>query len=394
MTAQIPPPTVSYGDLARLFLRMSVFAFGGPAAHIAMGEDEIVARRRWMTREEYLDIVAATNLIPGPNSTEVMIHVGHRTKGIPGAVFAGVCFITPAMLITLALTMLYVATGAIPAANALLWGIQPIIIAIIAVAAWRLIPTALRSPLLWAFFGIALLLLTLTNISEVIVMVGAGLIHALLVTRRQWSASLSLMLPLALPALQTAAPAVPTAADLFGYFIRIGAVLFGSGYVLVSYIQQDLVNTYGWLTARQLLDTVAIGQFTPGPVLTTATSIGYILAGLPGAVVSTVGIFLPAFVLVILTAPLIPRMRRNAFFAAFLTGINAAVIGALASVILQLLGTALAPLNSAALPVADVSVVALALMAAGVIGMLRFRVNATWLLLLGASVGLLIGLLG
>lgn len=385
---------VTYGDLARLFLRMSVFAFGGPAAHIAMGEDEIVTRRKWLTREEYLDIVAATNLIPGPNSTEVMIHVGHKTKGIPGAIFAGFCFITPAMLITLVLTMLYVATGSLPAANALLWGIQPVIIAIIAVAAYRLIPTALTSPLLWAFFGISTALLIFTSIPEVVVMIGAGILYAVMMTRQQWGANLSMMLPLAMPALQAVAPAAPTAFDLFSYFLRIGAVLFGSGYVLVSYIQQDLVTTYGWLTARQLLDAVAIGQFTPGPVLTTATSIGYIVAGLPGAVLSTIGIFLPAFVLVIVTAPLIPRMRRNVFFAAFLTGTNAAVIGALVSVIIQLLGTALSPFNAAALPVAEVSLVALALMSISVIGILRFRVNATWLLILGAVVGLVVGLIG
>lgn len=379
------PPRVSYGALARLFVRLSLTAFGGPVAHIAMGEHEIVARRQWLTREHYLDLIAATNLIPGPNSTEVMIHVGYTLRGIPGAILTGACFIVPTFLLTLALSILYVSTGAIPAVEALLWGIKPVIVAIIANAGYRLVPSALKSPLLWGVFAAAVAAIAFLHVPEVVAILGAGALYALLATRG--APALGAFLLLAQPTIEAGGRA--GVGDVFFYFLKIGSVLFGSGYVLIAYIQQDLVNTFGWLSTRELLDAIAIGQITPGPVSTTATVVGYIVAGLPGAFAATFGIFLPSFVLVILTAPLIPRMRRSRFMSAFLDGVNAGVIAALLITVVRLAGEALQPLEGAALT----SAIAVALAVAALVALIRFRINATWLIAAGGLVGLLIQLL-
>jgi chromate transporter len=381
------PPSVSYGELMRLFLRLSITAFGGPLAHIAVAEDEIVTRRKWLTREHYLDLVSATNLIPGPNSTEVMIHVGYVLRGIPGALVTGACFIGPAMLLTLALAVLYVSSGTIPQVQALLWGISPVIIAIIAQVSWRLAQTALKTPILWALFAAAALILFATPTPEVIVMLGAGLVYA--VYRVGITAQAGTLALVALPTLvQTAQSAPATLWDLFWYFVKIGSVLFGSGYVLISYIQQDVVNGFGWLSAQQLLDAVAIGQTTPGPVLTTVTVVGYIVAGLPGALVATLGVFLPSFVLVILSAPLIPRMRRSRFLGAFLTGVNAGVIAAILVTLVDLILAGLRTLEGSAW-----SPLAILLALAALALLLRFKLNATWLIAVGGLVGVLAGAL-
>ncbi|HVU11070.1 MAG TPA: chromate efflux transporter [Phototrophicaceae bacterium] len=377
---------VSYGTLARLFLRLSVTAFGGPVAHIAMAEDEIVTRRHWLTREHFLDLIAATNLIPGPNSTEVMIHVGYTLRGIPGAILSGLCFILPTFFLTLALAVLYVSSGTIPAVEALLWGIKPVIIAIIANAGYRLAPSALKSLLLWLTF-IGAIAAILLGVPEVIAMLGAGLIFAVIETRDRLpliSSGLLLFQPSVL-----AAGARASAFDVFFYFLKIGSVLFGSGYVLIAYIQQDLVSTFKWLSSRELLDAVAIGQVTPGPVSTTATVVGYIVAGFPGAFAATFGIFLPSFIFVILTAPLIPKMRRSPFMSAFLDGVNAGVIAAILITVVGLAGEALQPYNGVNLT----SGVAVVLGVAAFVALIRFRVNATWLILAGALVGLFVQLL-
>ncbi len=391
---QTPVPRVSYGELARLFLRLSLTAFGGPVAHIAMGEDEIVQRKRWLTREHYLDLVSATNLIPGPNSTEVMIHVGYVMRGIPGAILTGACFIGPAMLLTLFLSWLYVNTGQIPAAQALLWGIQPVMVAIIAHVGYRLAVTALKNRTLWLLFIVATAVLLQKNVTgfgipEVLVMVGAGVIYALLTTGVPRLAASGLPLLGALPLMQQVAQTIPaTLWDIFWYFLKIGSVLFGSGYILISYIQQDVVNGFGWLTTQQLLDAVAIGQITPGPVLTTVTTVGYIVAGLPGALLGTLGVFLPSFVLVILTAPLIPKMRQNRFLSAFLSGVNAGVIAAILATLLDLSGAAFRQLNGDAF-----SPLAILLGVGALALLIRFKLNATWLMLGGALIGLLAGAL-
>lgn len=378
----------SYTELARLFIRLSVTAFGGPPAHLAMAEDEIVRRRRWLTREQYLDLIAATNLIPGPNSTETMIHVGYTQRGVAGAVLAGACFIIPAALISLALAMIYAASGALPAVNTLFWGLQPAIVAVIAVAAWRLTPSALKNRDLVVLFGAAMAILANRWLPDAAVIIGGGLVYALLMLRLTAAA---LLIPLAQIAVEVTERAAASALDLFWYFLRIGSVLFGSGYVLFAYIQQDVVNTFGWLTQRQLLDAIAIGQFTPGPVLTTSTVVGYLVADVPGAIAATVGIFLPSFVLVLITAPYIPRMRQSRFLSAFLDGASAAVVAAIAATLIDLGRAALQPLPDAPDNLAGVSVMAAVLIALALIALARFRINATWVLIACGAVGLLYG---
>jgi chromate transporter len=392
-------PSVTYLELARLFIRLSLTAFGGPVAHIALAEDEIVARRKWITRERYLDLIAATNLIPGPNSTEVMIHVGYTLRGIPGAILTGACFIIPAFLLTLGLSALYVGTGSIPQVSAILWGIKPVIVAIIANVAYRLVLAALKSPALWVIFGISIAALVWFNIPEVIVMLGAGAVYAAYSTWGQGAVNATAVMlwfahagasfkPAPTSTLLLAAQTIAQVGlgDLFFYFLRIGSVLFGSGYVLIAYIQQDLVDSFHWLTSQQLLDAIAIGQVTPGPVSTAAGVVGYILAGVAGAVAATAGIFLPSFVLVILTAPLIPRMRDSRVMGAFLTGVNAGVVAAILVTLVDLTQAALRTPDGAAFSPITIAValVALALL-------VRTRINATWLIAAGGVVGLLAG---
>lgn len=377
--------SVSYGELARVFLRLSVTAFGGPVAHVALGEDELVTRRRWLTRDHYLDLIAAANLIPGPNSTEVMIHVGHSLRGIPGALLSGLCFIGPAFLITLALGILYVNGGALPEVEALFRGIQPVIVAVIAGAGWRLLRSALQGPTLWLLFALGAALLAATDLPEVMVMLLTGLLHVL------WGSRAGVALPAfllsglpALPGQVLLAAGTPGLGELFLYFLRIGAILFGSGYLLVAYIQQDLVVSYGWLGAQQLLDAIAIGQTTPGPVLTTATAIGMIVAGLPGALLATLGIFLPSFIFVMLSAPFIPRLRKSAPVRHFLAGAHAAVVAAILVTLLELARAAMT--DSAGQPWLP----GMALCALSLAALIRLRVNATWLVLIGGAAGLLL----
>jgi chromate transporter len=379
----------TYAELAHLFIRLSLTAFGGPPAHLAMAEDEVVRRRGWLTRQQFLDLIAATNLIPGPNSTETMIHVGYTQRGVPGAVLAGACFIIPAALISLALAMIYAATGALPAVGKLFWGLQPAIVAIIAAAAWRLTPSALKNRDLVALFGASLALLISGWLPEAAVIIGAGLLYALYRAGR--GAAAALLIPFAQTAVDIGERSAASALEVFWYFLRIGSVLFGSGYVLFAYIQGDVVGAFGWLTQRQLLDAIAIGQFTPGPVLTTSTVVGYLVDDLPGAIAATVGIFLPSFVLVLITAPYIPRMRQSRFLSAFLDGANAAVVAAIAATLIDLGQAALMPLANAPDAVAGVSALSVALIALSLIALMRFNVNATWTLIACGAVGLVYG---
>jgi len=387
-------PPGALGEVARLFLRLGLTAFGGPAAHIAMFRDEVVTRRRWLSDAEFLDLLAATNLIPGPNSTEMAIHLGYLRAGWAGLVVGGAAFIAPAFLIVLALAAVYARYGATPTAQSLLYGIQPVVIAIILQAIVGLGRTALRRPLpvvvALAAFG-----LYFANVHELLLLAGGGLVVMVARNaRRRWGGlpNRPTMLLLGLwgglanrPtgawltwAVQAAAVPV-TLTTLFLTFLKIGSVLYGSGYVLVAFLQTEFVERLGWLTSAQLLDAVAIGQFTPGPVFTTATFIGYQLAGVAGAVVATVGIFLPGFVFVALTNPLIPRMRQSPWLAALLDGVVAASLGLMAAVTVALGRRALV----------DVPTVVVALAAA--VLLIRFRVNSTWLILGGAVVGLVVG---
>ena len=369
-------------DVIRLFLRLGFTAFGGPAAHIAMMHDEVVTRRRWMDEQHFLDLVGATNLIPGPNSTEMAIHIGYERAGWRGLVAAGLCFILPAVLIVLALAWAYVAYGNTPQGDALMVGIKPVIIAIVVQALYRLVPSALKGPLL-AAVGVGALGLYLLGINELLILFGGALLVVAIQAVRRFPPTALALLPLtALPRFlpQLTATAAGSSAvpldRLFLIFLKVGALLYGSGYVLLAFLRNDLVVTYGWLTDQQLLDAVAVGQFTPGPVFTTATFVGYVLAGVPGAVVATIGIFLPSFCFVALLARIMPHLRKAAWTAAFLDGINVAALGLMAGVTWQLGRAALI----------DPLTIGLAGVAAFLL--FRYKVNSAWLVLAGGLIGL------
>ncbi|HEY2996883.1 MAG TPA: chromate efflux transporter [Methylomirabilota bacterium] len=372
--------TGSVGEVARLFLKLGLIAFGGPAAHIALMREEIVRRRRWVSNERFLDLVGMANLIPGPTSTEVCIYLGYVRAGWPGLIVAGVCFIVPAMLLVLALAWLYVRYGATPSAAAAMYGITPVIIAIVAQALWALGRTAVKGPLL-AAIGVAVLALALAGLNVLVLLLGGGVVVMLLrAAPRRRAATAAMLAMLGMPLLafgETAAAraAVPLG-TLFLTFVKIGAVLYGSGYVLLAFLRSDFVDRLGWLTDRQLLDAVAVGQFTPGPVFTTATFIGYLLAGWPGALLSTLAIFLPSFVLVAASYPLLPRIRGSRWMSAFLDGVNVAAVGLMAAVTWQLARAAIVDVFTAVLAVA-----------AGVL-LWRTRLNSAWLVLGGAAAGL------
>lgn len=360
-------------QLAGLFLKLGVTAFGGPAAHIAMMEEEIVMRRQWVTRERFLDLLGATNLIPGPNSTEMAIHIGFVRAGVAGLIVAGGCFILPAALITLGFAWAYVKFQTVPQAHTLLYGIKPAVIAVILSAVWRLGKTAAKNRALIAL-GATVMLLVLLGVNEIIALLGGGVAGAL------WRKGAPPALLFGIAALpSTAAVAVTQPVSLLAlglFFLKIGSVLFGSGYVLIAFLQGGLVEHNHWLTQQQLLDAVAIGQFTPGPVLSTATFIGYVLAGANGAAVATVAIFAPSFLFVLLTNPLIPRLRQSAVAGAFLDAVNISSIGLMAAVTVQLTRNALT----------DWSAWAIAVVSAAVL--FRYpKLNSAWLVLGGAVGG-------
>lgn len=385
--AEVSSKAEALRELALLFLRLGTTAFGGPAAHIAMMEDEVVRRRQWLTREEFLDLLGATNLIPGPNSTELAIHIGHRRAGWSGLVVAGTCFIVPAFLIVSVIGWVYTRFGQLPQVEHLLYGVKPVIIAVVLQAIWGLTRGAAKTKLL-AAVGVACVALGFLGVDELLLLLLAGVVVTLwrLVSRRREGGgaappavkALLPGLPLAGVVAATAAPGF-NLGGLFLFFVKVGSVLYGSGYVLLAFLRADLVERWGWLTETQLLDAVAVGQVTPGPVFTTATFIGYVLGGPSGAVVATVGIFLPAFFFVAVSGPLVPRMRRSWVASAFLDGVNVASLALMATVTWQLGRAALV----------DVWTVGLAL--ASAVLLIRYRVNSAWLVLGGAAVGLLVG---
>src|SRR5881396_1911688 len=307
-------------EVALYFLRLGVVAFGGPAAHIAMMREDLVRRRRWVTDDEFLDLLGITNLIPGPNSTEMAIHLGYTRAGAWGLVLGGVCFIVPAMLSVMALAWAYVRWGTLPAATSLLYGVKPVIIAIVLQAMWALARTAVRGPLLAVAF-VAAAALALAGVHELLVLFGVGGLTALALARSRPAAAMLAALACATPgrALATAAAAGGGVAlgTMTLVFLKIGAVLFGSGYVLLAFLRADFVERLGWLTDQQLIDAVAIGQFTPGPVFTTATFIGYLVGGLQGALLSTLAIFLPGFIFVAMVYPIVPRLRASSLMSGF-----------------------------------------------------------------------------
>ncbi|HYA36516.1 MAG TPA: chromate efflux transporter [Candidatus Binataceae bacterium] len=372
----------SLRDLAILFIRLGATAFGGPAAHIAMMEDEVVRRRGWLDRATFLDFLGATNLIPGPNSTEMAIHIGHRRAGWKGLVVAGVCFIVPAMLITLAVSYLYVRFGAMPSAQGILYGVKPVIIAVVVQALWRLGRAAVRDRFL-VVLAIVSTIVSAVGVNELVVLFAAGAIAAASVYIRERHAGAfgavatrgSLLFAIG----ATSSAAVPFSLSvLFLFFLKVGAVLFGSGYVLLAFLQADLVDRLHWLTPSQLLDAIAVGQITPGPVFCTATFIGYLLGGAVGALVATAGIFLPAFVFVAMSAAIIPRLRRSRIAGGFLDGVNVGSLALMAVVTWELGRSALVDVPTIVLGVASAA------------ALLTFGINSIWLVIAGALLGLVL----
>ena len=379
-------------ELVVLFVRLGFTAFGGPAAHIALFEDEVVRRRRWLTHEQFLDLLGITNLIPGPNSTEMVIHIGHERAGVAGMVVAGVAFILPASCIVGVCAWLYVRYGALPQAEGILYGVKPVVIAIIAQALEALCRKAARTRLLMVL-GVLGAVAVFLGLGELETLVLAGTAMAFISAartgiRQHWAgltvlvavAGLTLAAILFGPSWQSAGAKPFSPASLFLFFLKVGSVLYGSGYVLLAFIESDLVDRWQWITQAQLLDAVAIGQVTPGPLFTTATFIGFLLAGVTGAAVATLGIFLPSFLFVGAIGFLLPRMRKSVWAGAFLDGVNAASLALMAVVTLQLgVGTFRDP-------------VSVLLAAASAFLLYRFKVNSTWLILGGAVIGLVLTL--
>jgi len=322
---------VDLKDIAKLFLKLGVIGFGGPAAHIAMMQEEVVAKRKWLSEQHFLDLIGATNLIPGPNSTEMAIHIGHEKAGWRGLIVAGFCFILPAVLITGVFAWLYKLYGQLPEVQPFVYGIKPAIIAIILGAVFPLAKKSLKTFEL-AIIGTVVLVCSLLNFNEIYLMFGAGFI-ALLLTfiRNNNLKNTNSIFPFTLLQITNTSILSATNSNLFWIFLKIGAILYGSGYVLFAFLDTELVST-GLLSRQQLIDAIAVGQFTPGPVFSSVTFIGYQINGLTGAIVSTIGIFLPSFVFVALLNPLVKKMRNSKLFSAFLDAVNVASVAIIVSV--------------------------------------------------------------
>ena len=365
-------------EVTALFLKLGFTAFGGPAAHIGMFRQEFVQRRKWLTDEQFLDLLGATNLIPGPNSTEMAIHLGFLRAGWAGLIAGGAAFTLPAMLIVLVLAWLYVKYGSTPQAGWLLYGVKPVVIAIIVQALWELGRKAVKNALTLAV-GVGSVALYFSGVNEVLLLFAGGLVVMLIQNRSRLRqlrrGDLPLLLPL-LPGL-AAGPVSFSLPTLFLTFLKTGAILYGSGYVLVALLRADFVARLGWLTEQQLIDAIAIGQITPGPLFTSATFIGYLLGGVPAALIATLGIFLPSYVFVAISNPIIPKLRRSPWAGSLLDGVIAASLGLMAAVSFQL---GLASLVDAP---------TLLIFALSAVLLFRFNVNSTWLVLGGGLAGLL-----
>ncbi len=378
MTESTEIREASLGEIALVFLKLGTVAFGGPAAHLAMMEEEFVRRRRWITEGEFLDRLAAANLIPGPSSTEVAIFVGQLKRGWRGLIVAGCCFIIPAAVIVSVIAWAYVRFGSLPKAEGVLYAIKPAVVAIVIQALGKLGRTGLKTIRL-AVVAVLAVVLNVLGVSPVLVLVFAGVISASVLTMKN-----RLVSAVGLPKVVASAMAVAAVGAacpvgllrLFLSFLKIGSVVFGSGYVLLAFLQTEFVERLHWLTEKQLIDAVAVGQFTPGPLFTTATFIGYVVAGWAGAAVATAGIFLPGFVLVAVSGPLLPRLRRSAVAAAALDGVVAGSLALMAVVAWQLGKASIVDRTS------------LAIFVVSLIALLRFRVNSAWVVAAAAAVGL------
>ncbi len=376
---QVHPGSV--GEVAAVFLKLGLIGFGGPAAHVGLMRDEVVRRRRWIDDARFLDLLGATNLIPGPNSTEMAIHLGYVRAGWRGLIVGGACFIAPAMLLVLGLAWAYAELGQTPAAMQFLYGVKPLIGVVVLHALWRLARTAVTG-LLTAVVGVGVAALSLFGANELALLVGGAAVVGLArgaFRARRAAVPLLLLSPPTSAVLGSAAGASTVPFSLFQMvlvFLKIGSILYGTGYVLLAYLRADLVERLGWLTDQQLLDAVAVGQFTPGPVLTTATFIGYLLGGVPGGLLATLAIFLPSFLFVAATNPLIPKIRGSLWASALLDGVNVASLGLMASVTMALARSA----------VVDVFTALLAIV--GGVLLFRTRINSAYLVAAAGAVGI------
>jgi len=389
-------------EVSQLFLKLGIIGFGGPVAHIAMIEDEVVKRRQWLTQEHFLDLLGATNLIPGPNSTEMAIHIGYIYAGWLGLIVAGVCFILPAILITGLLAWVYVNYGTLPQVAPLLYGIKPVVLAIIINAIWGLGKKAVKTRQL-LIIAIAVGVITwFAKINEVVALLLGGILG--MIWLRSGNQYNLMIIGLTTTTFLQTTTTLNTAINnhisvplwplwqLGLFFLKVGSVLFGGGYLLIAFLQGGLVEEYGWLTQQQLLDAIAIGQFTPGPVLSTATFIGYVIAGFPGAIVATLGIFLPSFVFVAALNPFMNRLRNSSWTRPFLDAVNVSAVGLMVLTTIQLgIATLILPKTN----YIDFLGLGIALISA--ILVIRYRINAAYLIVGGGIMGwsaLMFGYLG
>ncbi|MDY8134965.1 chromate efflux transporter [Aquimarina sp. 2201CG5-10] len=368
-------------EVAVVFFRLGCFAFGGPAAHIAMMEEEVVHKRKWMDRQHFLDLIGATNLIPGPNSTEMTMHCGHERAGIAGLFVAGACFVFPAVVITGVLAWFYTSYGQLPEVAPFVFGIKPAVLAIIASAILKLGKKALKS---WeiGIIGVLVLVISLLGVNEVIALLSAGILGTLYFYSKSKLVSTSKSIaPFFIFKFSTAAFIKLTSLKIFWTFLKVGAILYGSGYVLFAYLDAELV-TKGWLTRPELIDAIAVGQFTPGPVLSTATFIGYQLGGFWGALAATCGIFLPSFLFVLILNPLIPKMRKSKVLSYFLDSVNIAAVAIMLSVLYAMSVDTLTGWKS----------ILIALVSSVMIFVFK-KVSVMWIVLGGAVLGYLLHLI-
>lgn len=373
---------VSIKEIALSFLKLGTTAFGGPAAHIAMMESDLVQKKKWLSKEEFLDLLGATNLIPGPNSTELAIHIGYKKAGWRGLITAGVCFILPAFLIVWAIASFYIKFGSLPAFKAIFVATVPVIIAIIFHAVYSLSKSAVKDV---GHFILAAgsLVAYVFGVNELVILFSAAVLNLIWRERNSFSGFSLLMLgiffhqPSSKAANLVASLNNPSINQLFLYFTKIGSILFGSGYVLVAFLQSDLVIKYQWVNQQQLVDAIAVGQFTPGPVFTTATFIGYIIAGNLGAVTATLGIFLPAFLFVALSAPFLPKLRKSKKISHALDGLNISSLS-------LMIGASILLARSS-----EISIYSGLMLALSLVLLIRFKLNSAWLILAAAVMGYL-----
>jgi chromate transporter len=381
-TGDNSPPTSrgTLAEVAKEFLRLGFVAYGGPAAHVAMMEEQFVRRRRWLTRERFLDLVGAVSLLPGPSSTELAIYLGEIRAGLAGLIVAGACFILPAALLVAGFAWAYLKFGTLPQVSGLLFGIKPVVVALVAQAVWNLGRTALRTvPLV--LLALVVVLLAVVGVPAVLLLLGAGFLWMAIREGNKLVADRAALAGWFASGSGTTLGTIGLL-PVFFYFLKIGAVLVGSGYVLLPVLRADLVVHAHWLTDAQLLDAVAVSQATPGPFFTVATFIGYLLAGWKGAALATIGMFLPAFVYVGITSSFLPKLRKSPLAAAFLDGVNAAAVALMAFVGWQFGRAAL------------VNVPAILLAVVTAILVFRYKINSTWLVLAGALAGILLRLMG